>query len=67
MVLMDGESNLNIMYVETFDGLGITRSTLHPSTVSFHGIIPGHQAYPLVWITLPVTFGNPSNFNTERL
>jgi hypothetical protein len=41
-VLMDGESSLNIMYVEPFDGLGIARSTLRPSTTPFHGIIPGH-------------------------
>lgn len=41
-VLMDGGSSLNIMYVETFDGLGIARSALRPSLASFHGIILGH-------------------------
>jgi hypothetical protein len=34
-------SGLNIMYIETFDGLGIVRSALCPSSVSFHGIIVG--------------------------
>jgi hypothetical protein len=29
-VLMDRGSDLNIMYVETFDALGIARSALHP-------------------------------------
>jgi hypothetical protein len=33
----------------------------------FHGVIPGHQAYPLGWITLPITFGYRTNFRTERL
>jgi hypothetical protein len=59
--------DLNIMYIETFDGLGITRSTLRPSTVPFHDVIPSHQAYPLGQITLPFTFGNPSNFRTKRI
>jgi hypothetical protein len=41
-VLMNRGSGLNIMYVETFDDLGIARSMLHPSSVSFHGIILDH-------------------------
>jgi hypothetical protein len=45
---VDGwRSGLNIMYVEIFDGLGIARSMLCPSLAPFHGIILGHQAYPL--------------------
>jgi hypothetical protein len=59
-VLLDGGSSLNIMYIKTFEGLGIARSTLWPSTAPFHGVIPSHQAYPLVRITLPATFGDPS-------
>jgi hypothetical protein len=44
----DGRGNrLDIMYIETFDGLGIARLTLRPRSMPFHGIIPGHQAYPL--------------------
>jgi hypothetical protein len=35
------------MYIETFDGLGIARLTLRPRSTPFHGIILGHQAYPL--------------------
>jgi hypothetical protein len=46
-VLMDGGSGLNIMYVETFNGLGITRSVLWSSSAPFHGIVPGHETYPL--------------------
>jgi len=64
---MDGGSGLNIMYVEILDALGNPRTSLRPSHAPFHGIIPGQQAYPLGQITLPVTFGDPSNFYTEQL
>ena len=66
-VLIDGGSGLNIIYVETLDALDIPRQRLRPSPSPFHGIIPGHQAYPLWQITLPDTFGDPSNFRSERL
>jgi hypothetical protein len=46
-VLMNRGSNLNIMYVETLDDLGIARPTLRPISASFHTIILGHQSYPL--------------------
>lgn len=59
-----GGSGLSIMYVEIFDDLGIACSTLRPSSMPFHGIIFGHQAYPLGQITLPVIFGDHSNFHT---
>jgi hypothetical protein len=55
------------MYVETFDGLDIARTALSPSSVPFHGVILGHQACPLGRITHPITFGDPTNFCTERL
>jgi hypothetical protein len=66
-VLMDEGSGLNIMYIDMFDGLGITRSELCPSPALFHSVILGHQAYPLRQIVLPITFGNASNFCTECL
>jgi hypothetical protein len=52
-------SNLNIMHIETFDGLGIACSALRPSSAPFHGVVPGHQAYSLRRITQPITFGDP--------
>lgn len=55
-VLMDGGNTLNVIYVETFDALGITRSTLCPSVAPIHGIMPGFGASPLEQIILPVTF-----------
>ena len=46
-VLMDGGSGLNIRYVETLDAMGIDRSRIRPTGVSFHGIVLGKQAVPL--------------------
>jgi hypothetical protein len=64
---MDEGSGLYIMYVKTFDALGITRSVLRPSTVPIHGITPDLGARPLARILLPFTFGDPSNFYNEQL
>jgi hypothetical protein len=66
-VLMDGGSDLNIMYVETINAMGIDWSQLRPSGAPFHGIMPGKQATPLGQIDLPVTFGDRFNFRKETL
>jgi hypothetical protein len=39
-VLMDGGSGLNIMYAKTLDMMGVDRTSLHPTRVPFHGIVP---------------------------
>ena len=46
-VLMDGGSDLNIMYVEMLDAMGIDRSRVRPTEAPFHGIMPRKQAMPL--------------------
>jgi hypothetical protein len=33
----------------------------------FFGIVPGKAAYPMGWVSLPVTFGTEENFYTEYL
>ena len=66
-VLMDGGSDLNIMYAETLDAMGISRSRIRPTGAPFHGIIPGKRAMPLGKIDLPITFGDPSNYRMETL
>jgi hypothetical protein len=43
-VLKDGGSILNIMYVETYDGLGNACSALRPSSASYHATRPTHSA-----------------------
>jgi hypothetical protein len=66
-VLMDGDSGLNIMYVETLDAMGIDRSRIWLSGAPFHGIVPGKQAILLGQIDLPVTFEDLTNYRMETL
>jgi hypothetical protein len=66
-VLMDGGSNLNILYAHTLRLLGIGLDQLRPSTTPFNGVAPGRRVQPLGQIDLPVWFGTPSNFRKEML
>lgn len=65
-VFMDGSSTLNIIYIDTFNAK-LSRSNIRLSHTPFHGIILRERAVPLGQITLPVTFGDRSNFRTEKL
>ncbi|XP_062229994.1 uncharacterized protein LOC133927541 [Phragmites australis] len=47
--------------------MGIQRSELKAGVVPFHGITPNSSTMPLSQIKLPVTFGTPDNFCTEKL
>jgi hypothetical protein len=67
LVLIDGGSSLNILFLRTFDQMGLSRSLLCPSRAPFHAIVPGVAATPVDQITLPVTFGIPENFYMENL
>jgi hypothetical protein len=66
-VLMDGGSNLNIIYAETLGLLGIDLSTIQAGAAPFHGIVPGNRILPLGQLDLPVCFGTPSNFRKGTL
>jgi hypothetical protein len=66
-VLMDGGSSLNIIYAQTLDLLGITRTHLRPSVGGFHGVMSGKRAEPVGRVDLPVCFGTPANFRKETL
>jgi hypothetical protein len=46
-VLMDGGSNLNIIYAETLGLLGIDMSMIRAGATPFHGIIPDKRVLPL--------------------
>jgi hypothetical protein len=61
-VLMDGGSNLNIIYAETLELLGVERSEIQAGAAPFHGIALGKRILPLGQIDLPICFGTPSNF-----
>jgi hypothetical protein len=43
-VLMDGGSGFNIIYLYTLDDMGIPRTRLRPSSMSFHGVVSGMEA-----------------------
>jgi hypothetical protein len=62
-----GGSVLNLMYFDTFLGLGLTRDLLQGSPHPFYGVVPGKQSGSLGRFTLPVTFGDTSNYHTETL
>jgi hypothetical protein len=66
-VLVDEGSSLNILFLKTFDQMGLSRSLLCLSQAPFHGIVTGAAATPIGQITLPVTFGTQENFRTENL
>jgi hypothetical protein len=38
---------LNILFLKTFDQMGLSRSLLCPSQAPFHGIVPGAAATPV--------------------
>jgi hypothetical protein len=64
---MDGGSGLNLMYYNTFEGLGLSQDQLQSSPHPFYGVVPGKQSVPLGRVTMAVTFGDASNYHTEML
>src|ERR1041385_8842376 len=64
-VLMDGGSNINILYYETFHRMGLTHKQLQSSNTVFHGIVPGKLARPIGKIYLETSFGTAEKFLSE--
>jgi hypothetical protein len=50
--LMDGGSGLNLMYLNTFVGLGLTLDQLQSSPHTFYRVVLGKQFIPLMQVTL---------------
>jgi hypothetical protein len=65
--LMDGGSSLNIVYVETLTKLGLTKTQLRHSAITFYGVVSGRQAKSLGSITLKVAFGSEENYRGEPI
>jgi hypothetical protein len=65
--LIDEGSGLNLMYLNTFEGLGLTQDQLKSSPHPFYKMVPGKQYVPLGQITLHVTFRDTSNYHTKML
>jgi hypothetical protein len=66
-VLVDGRSSHNLLFVKTFNQMGLSRSLLHLSRTPFHGIVLGTPTTPIGQISLPVTFGTQENFWTKNI
>ncbi|XP_066160983.1 uncharacterized protein [Oryza sativa Japonica Group] len=64
-VLVDGGTSLSIISLAAFDALKAPRMKLQPS-LPIIGVTPGHT-WPLGHVELPVTFGDSTNFRTERI
>jgi hypothetical protein len=65
--LMDGGSSLNIMYIETLTKLGLTKTQLRHTAVTFYGVVPSCKAKSLGSITLKVAFGDENNYHEEPI
>jgi hypothetical protein len=61
-VLMDEGSGLNILYLQAYDAIGLSRAAIWPTNAPIYGIVPGARISPLRRNTLPVTFGGRPNF-----
>jgi hypothetical protein len=65
--LMDGGIGLNLMYLDTFEGQGLTQYQVKRPPHPFYKVVLGKHYVPLRWVTLHVTFGDESNYHTEIL
>jgi hypothetical protein len=52
-VLVDGGSSLNILFLKTFDQMGLSKFLLRPSWAPFHGIVPGVAGTHVSQICVP--------------
>nr|CAE02548.1 OSJNBb0069N01.14 [Oryza sativa Japonica Group] len=64
-VLVDEGASLSIISPATFDALKAPGMKLQPS-LPIIGVTPGHR-WPLGHVELPLTFGDSTNFRTERI
>jgi hypothetical protein len=58
---------LNILFLKTFNQMGLSRSLLCPSRAPFYGIVFGAVTTPIGQIFLPVTVGTRENFRTKNI
>jgi hypothetical protein len=66
-VLIDGGSNINLLYRSSMEKLGIPLAHLKPSRLTFHGIVPGHSCTPMGRVQLEVLFGKKGNSHREPI
>jgi hypothetical protein len=64
---MDGGSGHNVLYTQTYDAIGLSRTMIRPSNGPTYVVVPQIRAYPLGQVDLPMTFGGRTNFHMETL
>jgi hypothetical protein len=66
-VLIDGGSNINLLYRSSMEKLGNPLAQLKPSRLTFHGIVPRHSCTPMGRVQLEVLFGKKGNSCCEPI
>jgi hypothetical protein len=66
-MLIDGGSNINLLYQSSFEKLGIPVAQLMPSQLTFHGVVSGHSCSPMGRIQLEVLFWEKGNSRHELI
>jgi hypothetical protein len=66
-VLIDGGSNINLLYRSSMEKLGIPLAQLKPSRLTFHGIMSGYSCTPMGRVQLEVLFGKKGNSRREPI
>ena len=66
-VLMDGGSDLNLLYQDTIRRMGIDPTKIRHSNTSFKGVMPGPYAHCTGSLPLEVVFGSSDNSRREKL
>ena len=66
-VLMDGGSDLNLIYQDTVRKMGIDPTQISHSNTTFKGVIPDQEAHCTGSLLLDVVLGSPDNFRSETL
>ena len=66
-VLMDGGSDINLLYQDTIYRMGIDPTKIRRSSTSFKGVTPGLYANCTGSVLLEVVFGSSDNLHREKL
>jgi hypothetical protein len=66
-MLIDGCSNINLLYRSSMEKLGIPLPQLKLSQLTFHGIMLGHSCTPMGRVQLEVLFGKKGNSCCEPI
>ncbi|KAI4978226.1 hypothetical protein ZWY2020_014780 [Hordeum vulgare] len=65
--MVDGGSNINILYIDTLLKLGLKEKDLQPTSTVFHGIVPGQSCSPIGKIQVDVLFSDKAHFRRESI